>query len=350
VKRRSDIITNRRKRPTQADVAQLANVSQAMVSYTLNNKSTVTVPLETRERILRAVEELHYVPDRVARSLRTRQTHTVACVIPDITNPFHPVFARGIQEIAEPFGYDLILYDTDHLAEKERKVLQALQQGRVDGVIMTALYVSPSEFLPLLELDMPVVIQGPIAMPIEVAGFPLDSVWVNNVAASRAAVMYLIDQGHTRIGMIAGQKDTPPRHDRLLGYQQALAERNILLDTQLIRDSMFTEAGGYRGMQELLALSPRPTAVFAASDLIAVGAILAIKEAGLRVPQDIAVVGFDDIPLAKLVSPALTTVAQFQAALGRRAAEMLFDRLQGTAPEIGRREELSFKLVVRESA
>ena len=187
-------------------------------------------------------------------------------------------------------------------------------------------------------------------MPAQVRGFPLDSLYINNVAAARTAVAYLIGRGHTRIGLIAGQKDTPPRHDREIGYRQALQHDGIPIDEQLILDGDFKEEGGYRNAKVLLNLPARPTAIFAASDLMAVGALVAIKEAGLRIPDDIAVVGFDDIPIAKLVSPALTTVAQFQEKLGQRAAEMLFDRLNGTAPEVGYCEEMPYELIVRESA
>jgi LacI family transcriptional regulator len=339
-----------KKRPTQADVARLANVSQALVSYVLNNNATISVPVETRQRILDAIRQLGYVPDKVARSLRTRKTSTIACVIPDITNPFHPVFAQGIQNVAERYGYDLILYNTERVAERERKALLSLQQGRVDGLIITPLHLVAEDLLPLLELDIPIVVQGMRVMPLQVGGFPLDSIYINNVAAAREAVCYLIGRGHTRIGMIAGQKDTPPRQDRVLGYRQALKEHHIPLEEGLILDSDFREEGGYRSMQALLELWPQPTAVFAASDLMAIGALIAIREAGMRAPNDIALVGFDDIPIAKLVSPPLTTIAQFQDNLGNRAAEMLFERLNGTAPEGGRCEEMPFKLVVRESA
>jgi LacI family transcriptional regulator, galactose operon repressor len=338
-----------KKRPTQADVARIAGVSQAMVSYVLNNNAAISVSTDTWQRILDAIEEVGYVPDNVARSLRTRKTYTLACVIPDITNPFHPVFAQGIQHVAEQYGYDLILYNTERLAEREQKVLRSLQQRRVDGVIITALHLSAEDLVALVETDIPVVVQGS-AMPVLVRGFPLDSLYVNNIAAARTAVSFLIGREHTRIGMIAGQKDTPPRHDRVLGYRQALEQHGIPIDERLILDSDFKEEGGYRSAKLLLELSPRPTAIFAASDLMAVGAMVAIKEAGLRIPDDIAIVGFDDIPIAKLVNPALTTVAQFQEKLGQRAAEMLFERLNGTAPETGYCEEMPYELIVRESA
>lgn len=339
----------KKTKPTQADVAIRAGVSQAMVSYVLNNNSELSIPMETRQRILNTIEELGYVPDSIARSLRTRKTLTIACVIPDITNPFHPVFAQGVQEVAEQYNYDLLLYNTNRMVEKEWKSIQILRQGRVDGVIITPLHLKAEDLLPVLE-NIPVVVQGPLEMPLQVGDFPLDSLRVNDRAAAHAAVSFLIERGHTRIGLIAGQKGTPPRQEREAGYLQALSGHQIAVDESLIQDSDFKEAGGYQSMQALLRLSPPPTAVFAISDLMAVGALIAVKEAGLKIPEDIALVGFDDIPIAKLVNPALTTIAQFQAKLGRRAAEMLFERLTGSAPKIGRREEMPYELIVRDSA
>lgn len=338
-----------KKRPTQADVARLAGVSQAMVSYVLNNNTNISIPPETRQQILDAIDELGYVPNTVARSLRTSKTRTIACVVVDITNPFHTIFARGVQDVAEQQDYELVLYNTNRLATKERKSLRLLKQGRVDGVIMTSLHLSAEDFLSLLEINIPVVVQGPIIMPLQVAGFPLDSVHVNDLAAARAAVSHLVERGHTRIGLIAGQENTPPRRERELGYRQMLAEYDIPIDEDLIRGGGFQEEGGYQSMQNLLKRPSPPTAVFAASDLMAIGALLAIKDAGLNIPDDIAVMGFDDIPVAKLVSPPLTTIAQPLESLGRRAAQMIFERLIGPAPETGRREELPYKLIVRQS-
>jgi LacI family transcriptional regulator len=339
-----------KKRPTQSDVARLAEVSQAMVSYVLNDNSSVTVPVETRQRIWDAVNKLGYVPDTVARSLRTRKTYTLACVLPDITNPFHTLFARGVQSVAEGHDYDLILYNTNQLAEKEHKTLRSLRQGRVDGVIMTPLHLKMDDLHLLLELNLPIVIQGRRPLPLQVNGYTLDSIYVNNLMAAHTAVSYLLDKGHKRIGIVAGQQDTIPSQDRMSGYRQALNERGIEVDPALIQAGEFKEEGGYRSMQELLSLDVRPTAIFAASDLMAVGALMAIKEAGLKVPTDIAVIGFDNIPIAKLVNPSLTTIDQFQEKVGQRAAQMLFDRMSETAPEIGRCEEMSYELVVRDSA
>lgn len=336
------------KKPTQADVARVAGVSQAMVSYVLNDSPTVSVPLVTRQRILDAIDGLGYVPNNNARSLRTSRTHTIAGVIPDITNPFYPAFERGIQEVAEARGYDLIVYNTGGSLERERKCLRSLQQGRVDGVVAVFFHLTARDLGVLLERDVAVVRLE--AKKREAAEFelPLDNLSVDNVEAACVAVEYLIGRGHDRIAMIAGRGG--PGSTRTLGYRRALEKHGIPVDEALIRDGDFNENGGYGISRELLATSPRPTAVFAANDMMAMGALRAIREADLEIPGDVALVGFDDTPWTRLVTPPLTTVTQFQEKLGHRAAEMLFERLDGEAPEGGRHEEMPYELIRRGSA
>ncbi len=338
---------SRIKKPTQADVARLANVSQATVSYVLNSNPSVSVPEVTRQRILAAVDELGYVPNGTARSLRTQRTSTIAAVIPDITNPFYPAFERGVQEVAEARGYDLIVYNTGGIAEKEHRCVRSLQQGRVDGVVAVFFNLKAEDLLPLLRRNVAVVRLEAVKKQTDNLDLPLDNLYVDNVAASWAAVEHLIGRGHRRIGIIAGQSG--PRQARVRGYREALAAHGLVLDESLIRDGEFSEDGGYRAMEGFLGDPHPPSAVFAADDVIAMGALMAIRAAGLRVPEDVAVVGFDDIPMARLVTPQLTTVAQFQENIGVRAAEMLLERLDGVAPEYGRYEEMPFELIVRES-
>lgn len=336
----------RKSRPTQHDVARLAGVSRAAVSHVLNNNTAIAIPLETRQRIFQAMETLGYVPDRSAQSLRTRKTYTIASVIPDITNPFYPAFQRGIQDVTRRHGYDLIMYNTDGDPEQERKVLRSVQQGRVDGVIVVLFRSQAEDLRQLVESGTSVVsLAGP-----EATDLPIDSVYVDNIAAVRAAVNYLLDKGHKRIGMISGAEATPPQLRRIEGYREALLSHGITPDDHLILNGDFTDSGGYLGMQALLKFDPRPTAVFAANDLMAIGALRAMRDQGLRVPEDVAIVGFDNIPVADLVIPRLTTIAQFQERMGQRAAELLFERIAGTAPPVARYEELPFELIVRESA
>ena len=335
------------KRPTQTDVARLAEVSQTTVSYVLNNSEAVSVSPATRQRIWDAIDELGYVPNQAARSLRTNRTFSIASIIEDITNPFYPAFERGIQDVAEQNGYDLIIYSTRGIVEKERKSLRSVQHNRVEGLIGIFSHLTIDDLRPLIQQNIAVVKAE--AQHTDVGELALDTFFVDNVVAARTAVNHLIQRGHTRIGMIGGPS-AAPRDTRIVGYRQALVQHHIPLEPSLFCDGDFSESSGYKGMQRLLLLEPRPTAVFAANDLMAIGALIAIKEAGLKIPEDVAVMGFDDIPTARLVSPPLTTIAHFPENLGRRAAELLFERLNGTAPPHGRCVEMPYELIVRESA
>ena len=334
------------KKPTQNDVARRANVSQAMVSYVLNGAPDVTIPEETRQRILTAIKELGYQPSKVARSLRSSKTYTIAGVIPDILNPFYPAFQRGIQDVADTHNYDLVTYNTHANPEKERHFCESLLQGRADGLIAVLFHVTAMDLLPLLERGIPVVrLEAMYKAP---GGYPLDNIYMDNTAASHAAVSYLISKGHRHIGMLAGQAG-PSRH-RIAGYWQALADHEIAPDESLIETAEFNETGGYTGTKNLLQRVHNLTAIFASNDLMGIGAMQAIREGGLRVPEDIAVVGFDDIPTARLISPGLTTISQHQEQIGRRAAQMLFERLNGATPMGGRTESMPFELITRQSA
>jgi len=334
------------RRPTQEDVAKLAGVSQTAVSQVLNRNDSA-IPEETRQRILGAMDQLGYVPNKFAQSLRTKKTFMIASIIPDITNPFYPAFQRGIQSVTNQKNYDLIIYDTDEKEENEKRSLRSLASAGVDGAIVSLFHHGVEHLRPLIEQGIPVVYWR--GGPREKESL-IDLIFVDNVAMAKTAVSYLIGKGHTRIGMIAGLEDTPPRQDRIRGFCEALKEHNLPLDEILIQDGDFTETGGYQGMKKLLSLKPRPTAVFAANDLMALGAMLSIREAKLRIPEDIALVGLDDIPAAKLVHPPLTTISQMQEDIGRIAAEMIFERIEGTAPDKPRLVEMPYKFIVRESA
>jgi LacI family transcriptional regulator len=312
----------------------------------MNGNETVAIPADTRERVLSAMRELGYVPNVVARRLRSKKTHTIACVIPDILNPFYPGFERGIQDYTEQQDYDLMIFNTDHREEKERKYIDALLEGSVDGLVGVFFHMGARDLQPLLDRGIHVVRLEATSKP---AGeWPLDNIYVDNVLASQHAVTYLIEKGHTRIAILTSVEG--PSRFRLEGYRRALQEHNLRLDERLIRTGSFDEQGGYLMMGQLLTLKQRPTAVFASNDLIALGALMAIRESGLSVPHDIAVVGFDDIALARLVFPPLTTISQNHRQIGRRAAELLFERINGTAPETGRSEGMPFELVVRGTA
>lgn len=332
------------KRATQKDVASLARVSQAAVSMVLSGGDMSSVSPETLGRIQQAVRDLGYVPNRSAQALKTNRTMTVACIVPDITNPFYPSLLRGIQTVLETENYDVIAINTDGTPERERHFLQWLREGRVDGVIGVFWTARAPDFAPLVAAGMPVV---RIESTKKTGGsLAIDDIFVDGRSAAHEVTKYLVAKGHRHIGMIAGHGG--PESVRVEGYQTALAETG--LPARIVVDDLFTEEGGFRAALALIDSDVRPTAIFAANDLMAIGAMQAIRERGLSIPGDIAVVGFDDISASKLVSPPLTTIAQFQSTIGMTAAEILVERLSGRKTGAGTVREMPFRLIERGSA
>jgi LacI family transcriptional regulator len=331
-------------RPTQKDVALAAGVSQAAVSLVLNKSETPSVPDATRARILKLAGEMGYQPHHPARMLRRARTMALACVVPDITNPFYPGLVRGVQSVAAPAGYDVLMFDTDGREEGEARALNWLLQGRADGVVGTffhlripALSALAGQSVPIVRLESRHKASGDL---------PIDSVYIDNADASAAMTRYLIERGHRRIAMILAE--VGPSQQRAMGYASVMRAAGLTAD--VVMDSRYSEESGVRAMTEILARRRhRPTAVFGANDMLAVGAMVCARSAGLSIPGDIAIAGFDDIPAAKLLG--LTTVRQPEFDLGALAASTLVERLQpgGLKPR-GRSLELKFEIMKRSSA
>jgi LacI family transcriptional regulator, galactose operon repressor len=337
-----------RKRPTQDDVARRAGVSQSVVSLVLNNRPLVAITPETRQRVLAAIDELGYVPDGAARSLRTRKTRTIASLIPDIANPFYPAFERGIQDVADAHGYVLSAFNTDGVREKELRCIQSARQARIDGLIATPFQLTADDFAPLIDSGAPAVVFGEITDASAEPDF--DCLYVDDYAAASRLVAYLVERAYRPIAMIASGGEIRRRKGRVLAYREAMARRQPAQAPIFAYGKDPTEEGGYTAMRDLLRRAERPRAVFADNDMMAVGAMVAIREAGLRVPDDIAIAGFDDVVVARWLNPPLTTVAQFPERLGRRAAELLFERLEGGVDGPGRRVEMPYEVMIRASA
>lgn len=330
------------KRATQKDVARLAGVSQATVSMVLSGGSPA-IPAETWERITQAARELGYMPNRFAQALKTNRTMTIACIVPDIANPFYPALIRGIQSVTDGANYDVIAVNTDGMPEREHHFLEWSRQGRVDGVIGVFFTLRALDLKPLVEAGVPVV---RIESSKKHGGaLPIDDIFVDSHAAAYAVTRYLIARGHQRISMIAGRGG--PQGVRIEGYKAALTEAGG--EPNVVLDNAFSEEGGMRATQAILASSYAPTAIFAANDLMAIGVMQALRERGLAVPNDMAVVGFDDISAARLVTPSLTTVAQFQYQMGVKAAQVLMERLRGSQLGAGTALEMPFSLIERGS-
>ena len=332
-------------RVTQSAIAERLGVSQALVSMVMNGRGLKSIPLETQSRVLEAARRVDYVPDRAAQMLRARRTWTIACVVPDITNPFYPALERGVQEVALNAGFDVLAVNTDGLAERERRLIDWCRQGRIDGLVGVFFSLTPADLQPLEVAGTPAVCVG--WRSVAPGATVVDSLFTDNVRAAREATRYLIGRGHRLVAMLGA--DNGPGPERISGYVAAMHDAGLspLVD---IGDG-FTEEAGYTLMTARLRSCTRPTAVFAANDLMAAGALLAAREVGLDVPKDVAVMGFDDIQFARLLTPTLTTVNQHQQAVGREAASMLLERLAEPASELaGRSREMPFDLVKRHSA
>jgi LacI family transcriptional regulator len=337
------------RRPTQADVARLAGVSQTVVSHVLNGTQPRSMTAATRERVQAAIEELGYIPHQTARSLRLQRTRTIGVFVPDIVNPFYGQFVRGVQDAANRHGYDLIAYSTDSRVEAERRVLKSALSGRMDGVIGSTFYLEPEDVGPLTSRGIPVAILGGFMLLERGVDLGVDTSYVSDRRAASTMVGHLIDQGHRRVAVISGEEGSPPQRNRVAGYCDEMHARGLPTDPRWIRTGEFTEPGGYQEMQALLALDPRPTAVFAANDLIAIGAMTACREAGVRIPEDLIIGGLDDIPAAALISPPLTTINQHHLDQGGHLFERVLDRLEGRYTGPGRSSEGEFELIVRQS-
>lgn len=338
---------SRRRSPTSRDIAERAGVSRTVVSFVLNNRPHVGISDETRRRVLQAVAELGYRPNSAARSLVSGRTSTIGVVVnerrPDAYgDAFLPELLRGIDASCREVGYRMLL---EYLGERqsENPYLVLLQEGRVDGLIVCGPHPDEQSLSQLVQSGAPAMIIGDAGD----SGCP--SVDVDNVEAAQQAVAHLCAHGYTRIALITNAALTAPSsRGRTQGYRRALAAARLPVDDSLIVEGDLDEASGRRGMSRLLGLVPRPDAVFAASDQIAVGALAALREAGLRAPEDVALVGFDDLALASLVHPALTTVRVPAGELGRSAGRRLVDQIGGASLE-QLRLILPTSLVLRQS-
>lgn len=337
--------------PTLEEVARLAGVSRSTVSRVVNQHPNVRP--EVRERVWEVIRQTGYQPHAAARSLATRRTRIIGLIIPQavttlFTDPYFPILMRGVADACNAHNYHLMLSLFSHRRVRDSHVQQdplyrrVLRSRYLDGVVVSSAPLDDPIFPLLLEDNVPFVIVG--RYPHERANY----VDVDNVVGARMAVEHLLRLGHERIATITGPLNTFAAQDRLEGYRQALASRGIPVDEHLIMEGDFTEQGGRTAMQRLLP--HQPTAVFAASDTMAVGAIKALREAALRVPEDVAVVGFDDVPLASMVEPALTTVRQPIEQLGSMAVELLIGLLESPKTAVGvHRVVLPTELVIRAS-
>jgi LacI family transcriptional regulator len=327
---------------TMKDVAEQARVSVSTVSHVLNG--TRTVAEATQRRVLASVEELGYRQNMLARGLKTRQTFTVGLLISDIQNPFFASVVRGIEDVALSRGYHLFLCNTDEDPEREDAYVTELAKKQVDGLIVASAASRPNHARRLRVEDIPYVF-----MDREVEGVGADAVRVDNALGTRMIAEHLVGLGHERIGMISGPLDKSSGHERYGGLKEALAGLGIVLADALVRFGDFKTPSGREGAKDLLRLPEAPTALVVANNQMTLGALLAIRELGLRMPNDISVVGFDDVEWAPLADPPLTALAQPTYEMGVEAVGMLLERIEGDPAAPPKRVFLEPRLVVRNS-
>jgi LacI family transcriptional regulator len=325
---------------TIMDIAAEAGVSYATVSRVVNNHTYVK--LETRERVLQAMSRLGYVVNRQARSLAGGKSQVIGLLVPHLCSGYIGEIIRGIDAEVGLAGYDLVLYTTNR-PEAESTFIAKLAQGMIDGLLLV-LPRNPAAFLETLRQR-----QFPFVL-IDHQGIDDQdpAVRATNWQGAFNATEYLIKLGHKRIGFITGAMNLGCARDRLAGYQAALKIHHTPFDQGLVYEGDFYQPNGYTGAKRLLENPVRPTAIFASNDVMAMGVMEAVREHGLRVPQDVSVMGFDDIPQAAQLHPALTTVRQPLEQMGRVATQMLLDLLSHPDAQ-QKRVELPTELIIRDS-
>lgn len=328
-------------RVTISDVAREAGVSAMTVSRVVNGKGETSAP--TRARVEEAVARLGYRPSRLARGLSLQRTYTLGVVVPDIANPFFPDIVRGAEDAAWARDYMLVLCSTVEDVAREEKILQILEDKQVDGLILCSARLPDEKLFPLVKRH-PAALLVNRAAPPDVAA----TLRVHDGHGAMRAVHHLLAGGRDTLALLAGPPHSHSAQRRLEGFESALEATGRAVDASLIRPCSPSQAGGYETATALLRDRPDVDGLICYNDLVAVGALQACKELGVRMPDDLAVVGCDDIRLASLVTPALTTLRVSKYDLGVQACRMLLERIEGNATEV--QGVIKPELVVRESA
>ena len=327
---------------TLEDVALAAGVSTATVSRVINNLPRVADT--TRQRVLDTIERLHYTPNFAGRMLATQRTHTLGLIITDITNPFYPAVVRGVEAAAQNHGFSVLLYDTAENKQREAQALQLLRERQVDGLVICSSRLGTSRLAQVAHGKMPIVF-----INSQPALTTVGSVETDHEAGMRAAVEHLVHLGHRHIAYLGGPRASQVQQRRLKAFRDASGDLGV---RTLEGSKQPTIAGGEAGTHEFLCkFDPnlRPTALITYNDLMASGALLALRACGMHVPEDLSLIGHDDIPMAALLSPALTTVRQPMQELGSRAVAMLAEHLQSTGAANPTILSLHPQLIVRTS-
>ncbi len=321
---------------TIKEIARRAGVSIATVSNVVTG--AVRVSPKRRERVEAAIKELDYYPDYVARSLKMRRTRLLGMVISDITNPFFPLLVRGAEEVAVSNNYLLVTFNSDDRVDREKQILSVLRARRVDGILLVVAPQSgeSSHIRDLMRAGIPLVCVDRLA-----PGLSVDSVTVDNAGGARECTEHLLSLGHKRVGMITGPIFLQTSRERLDGYKAALTNAGLPIDPCLIREGDFRVESGYNLGREILEMPDRPSALFISNNTMALGLLRAAEDLHLLCPKDVAIAIFDDLPFLFAFRPHLTAVSQPAYEMGRRAAELLLNRIEGREENV---ETISVRL------
>ncbi len=329
--------------PTIRDVASRAGVAPITVSRVINDSDYVSQA--TRERVETAIEELGYIPNMLGPSLRFKQTMTLALVLTDITNPFWTTVARGVEDVAQASGYSIILCNTDESEAKQEQYLDMLLRRRIDGILLVPVRSVPEPVHTIQKQDIPVVV-----LDRQIPGLDVDIVRADSEDGAYQLTEHLLSLGHRRITMLAGPQTVSTAIDRVAGFRRALAEAGLADNEAEIYWGSFTIDSGREMAKQALAGTQKPTAFFAGNNFVAIGAIQALQQEGLRVPDDLALVTVDDIPPSLTIDPFLTVAAQPALEMGRRAAQLLLDRVTGALDSECQHTVLPTQLIIRASS
>jgi len=327
---------------TMKDIAERAGVSVATVSRVLNNSKPVSE--ELRDKVLKVVKETGYKPNALARSLIKQRTGTIGVIIPDLDNETFADLIKGIELILDENDYVLVVTNTMGQVEKELEMFHLFEEKRVDGIIFSGVSLTEEHKEFFSNFEIPTVVVG---QQFKELNFP--SVTIDNFQAAFDMTQYLIDLGHKKIAMIRGPMyDQQAGKERVLGYKTALRENNLEIKDDYINQGDFTIESGYQAMVEIFENEDKPTAVFAASDKMAIGALNYCLDKGLKVPEDISIAGFDDMELATAIRPELTTIHQDQVQKGIKTAELLLEMMEKEKKEVYN-IQLPYSLIKRQS-
>lgn len=329
---------------TLNDIAELSGVSVSTVSRVLNNKAAeYRISADTEEVILEAAEKLKYRPNQIARGLRLKRTNTLGVIAPDVSNPFFAYIIKRVQNIAHNLGYSILVCNTDENLDQEIEHANMLYRNRVDGLIAMPVGQDFRHYAEWLDKGRPVVLLDRCY-----DGIDTNKVMVDNYSGSYEAVAHILGFGHRRVAFIQGLPGTYTNTERLRGYRQALRDHGAELDDALVVGGDFREENGYLETKLLMTMKDRPTAIFATSDLITLGALKAIYEEGLNIPDDVSLVMFDDFDFAPYLKCPITAVRQPKELMGEMAVKLLVDELKGESTG-GKRVVLKTSLVIRNS-